>query len=116
MIDIATAVELKESESPELTVFDALNAPAHRRRGVPVESKISTPVIVAAGRFENVMVELFDADPDDADEKVIVARAYEPPEISVPADVFVPVALSSANLIGVVTALNVAVPTHASRS
>jgi hypothetical protein len=116
MIEIATLDEANESESPAAQVFEEVKAPAHRRRGVPVESKISTPVTVTAGMLLNVIVELFDAAPDAAEPKVIVARAYDPPEISVPADVLVPVVESSASLIGVVTAVRVAVPTDASTS
>jgi hypothetical protein len=116
MIEIDTLDVLKVKLSPELVVFAAVKAPAHRRRGVPVVSKTSTPLTVTAGMFEYVIPAEFAAAPEAAALRVIVARAYEPPEISVPADVFVPVVESSASLTGVVTAGNVVVPTHASRS
>lgn len=77
---------------------------------------MSMPVVVTAGMFVNVINAELAAEPADADANAIVARAYEPPEISVPAVVFVPVVDARANFIGPVGAVKVAVFSDASRS
>lgn len=76
---------------------------------------MSTPVTVTAGMFVKVIKALLFATPADAAENAIVARAYEPPEISVPAVVFVPVVDASANFIAPVGAMYAVVPKDASR-
>src|SRR3954471_19394681 len=77
---------------------------------------MSTPVTVTAGMFVKLIKALLFATPADAAEKAIVARAYEPPEISVPAVVFVPVVDASASFIGPVGAVYAVVDSDASSS
>jgi hypothetical protein len=58
--------------SPEFVVFDAVNAPYHKRTGVPAPSQTSSPTTVVAGIKVYVRAPGFDVDPAAAVENVTV--------------------------------------------
>lgn len=103
------AAAANDNVSPELVVFEAVNAPHSHRFGVPAESHVSIPTMVAAGMFVCEHACTFDVPDEGASNTAVmpVAATYEPPEAnSVPFAVAEPFAVISRIFNGDVAAVS----------